>query len=204
MVAEPVASDVPADTGAPVSIEAALVSRARSGDPRAFRIIFDRHAATVRRFLCDLLRDAAAADEATQETFVRAHRALPQLRDGTKLRSWLFGIARNVFYEQLRARRRRGRATELTDQVASEIEVGAAPSPEQEMLRREADAMLAQALATIPEERRAVLLLRLDHDLGYAEIAEVMEWNVAKVKNEIHRGRLQLRRGLAHYLGGNS
>ncbi len=188
----------------PISIEQRLVARARDGDPRAFRMIFDRHSSTVQRFLGDLLRDRAAADEATQETFVRAHRALPKLRDGTKLRSWLLGIARNVFHEQLRARKRRGYSTELTDDALRDSDLGPAPNPEHELLRAEADAMLAEALAEIAPTRRAALLLRIDHGLGYDDIAASMDWSVAKVKNEIHRGRLQLRRSLSNYLGGTT
>jgi len=184
-----------------VSIEHALVMRAQRGDPRAFRMIFDRHAVNVRRFLFDLLRDAHAADEATQETFVRAHSALSGLREDAKLRSWLLGIARNVFYERLRQRKRRGYAAELTDEVSARLDVGNAPSPEDQLLRREADEMLGRALAAITEERRAALLLRLDHGLGYNEIATTMGWNLAKVKNEIHRARLQLRASLEQYLG---
>jgi RNA polymerase sigma-70 factor (ECF subfamily) len=187
-----------------VSIEHALVLRAKRGDPRAFRMIFDRHSPSVRRFLLDLLRDASAADEATQETFVRAYRALPKLREDAKLQSWILGIARNVFYERLRARKRRGHDAELTDAVIGQISVGTAPTPEDALLRREADALLGRALAEIPAERRAALLLRIDHGLGYQEIAAAMGWTAAKVKNEIHRGRLQLRAQLQHYLGGKA
>src|SRR5579872_4206344 len=75
-----------------VPIEGALVRRAREGDAKAFRQIFERHAPPVRRFLLDLLGDVAAADEATQETFVRAHGRLSTVRDTDKLLSWLFGI----------------------------------------------------------------------------------------------------------------
>ncbi len=94
----------------PVSLERRLVERARAGDDKAFRAIFDRHAPAVRRFLYDLLRDRDSADEATQETFVRAHGRLAALRDEDKLVAWLFGIARHVYHEARRARRpaRRG------------------------------------------------------------------------------------------------
>jgi len=98
----------------PVSIEAALVRRAREGDARAFRQIFDRYAPRVRRFARDLLRDAAAADEATQETFVRAHRQLGTLREDARLSPWLLGIARNVSRERGRARKKQ-RCSRETD-----------------------------------------------------------------------------------------
>src|SRR3954453_5785240 len=82
------------------------VERARAGESEAFRVIFERHAPTVRRFLGDLLRDGSAADEATQETFVRAHAKLRSLEGGERLSPWLLGIPRRVFLEQLRKRKR--------------------------------------------------------------------------------------------------
>src|SRR6478735_9084465 len=88
------------------SVEEALVRRAATGDPQAFRRLFERYAPRVRRFLFDLLRDDTAADEAVQETFVRAHARLGSLRQSDRLMPWLFAIARFVFQEQLRARRR--------------------------------------------------------------------------------------------------
>jgi len=184
----------------PIEIEHALVVRAADGDAAAFRRLFERHAPSVRRFVGDLLRDDAAADEATQETFVRAHSRLSSLRDGAKLLPWLFGIARNVAWEQRRARAR-GPQAEPPDDDAS---VDAAPTPEAILLGREADARLADALGALTDERRAVLLMRIDHDLGYDEIGEVMSWPLQKVKNEIHRARLLLRARLSEYLGGVS
>lgn len=183
------------------AIEGALVARARRGDAHAFRMIFDRHSPAVMRFLRDLLGDEAAADEATQETFVRAHGRLASLRDSDKLLPWLFGIGRNVAMESLRARRR------LTSADASdmmEAQVDPLPTPEAALLGREADAALAKALKTLDEERRSALLLRIDHDLAYEEIAGVMGWTLAKVKNEIHRARLELRTRLVEYTQGAS
>ena len=180
------------------AIESALVARARGGDALAFRMIFDRNAAAVRRFLRDLLRDEPAADEGTQETFVRAHRRLAGLRESEKLLPWLFGIARNVAFEALRARKKRAHDP-VEDVMAKEVDP--LPTPEASILGREAEAALDRALATLPEDRRAALALRIDHELGYEDIAEVMGWPISKVKNEIHRARLQLRTKLVEYTG---
>lgn len=189
----------------PVSIEAALVRRARRGDARAFRQIFDRHAPRVRRFLRDLLRDAASADEATQETFVRAHRQLSKLRDDARLGPWLFGIARNVFRERSRERKKQQLHAELNEELLPEASGRfPAPSPRDQLLRAESESMLREALAELSPDRRAVLIMRIDHRLGYPEIAEAMQWSASKVKNEIHRARLQLRTALASYLRGVS
>ena len=177
--------------------EEELLSRARAGDGEAFRVIFDREAPGVRRFLGDLLRDDAAADEGTQETFVRAHQRLSTLSEAVKLQGWLLGIARRVFLEQLRRKRRDGPQLE-----GEPAQVDRAPTPEAALLTVEADRVLAAALSELESERRAALLLRIDHDLGYGEIAAAMGWPLQKVKNEIHRARLQLRARLATYLEG--
>ena len=174
-----------------------LLSRARAGDPEAFRVIFDREAPGVRRFLGDLLRDDAAADEGTQETFVRAHQRLSTLSECGKLQGWLFGIARMVFLEQIRRKRRDAVPPEPPEES---LATDAGPSPEAVLLSAESDRMLDGALAGLSEERRSALLMRIDHGLGYGEIASAMGWSLQKVKNEIHRARLQLRTHLAGYL----
>src|SRR6185295_18844485 len=119
-------------------------------------------------------------------------------RSADRLRSWLLGIAHRVFLEQCRQRQKARGVTELPEVDAADI----APTPELELLGREAEAVLAAALLRLGEERRSALLLRLDHDLSYDCIAEEMDWPVAKVKNEIHRARLQLRSYLSKYMGG--
>lgn len=185
----------------PVPIDRAVVARARSGDPRAFRLVFERYAPPVRRFLRGLLRDAGATDEATQETFVRAYRQLGGLREEERLGPWLLGIARNVAFEQLRLRRRYQQSGPASGGGAVES-ADPAPSPEARLLGGESDRVLTVALEALSDERRAALLLRIDHGLGYQEIAAAMGWSIPKVKNEIHRGRLELRERLSRYLGG--
>src|ERR1700716_3987631 len=115
--------------------EEELLSRARAGDAEAFRVIFHREGPAVRRFLGDLLRDDAAADESTQETFVRAHQRLRTLSESHKLQSWLFGIARMVFLEHLRRKRRDPPAPD----DAGPMRVDSAPTPEAALLSGVAD-----------------------------------------------------------------
>ena len=174
-----------------------LLLRARAGDPEAFRVIFDRESPGVRRFLGDLLRDDAAADEATQETFVRAHQRLSTLEQAGRLQGWLFGIARMVFFEQVRRKRRDGPVVGPEEEPA---QVDRAASPEAVLLSAESNRLLDDALRALSEDRRSALLMRIDHGLGYGEIASAMGWTLQKVKNEIHRARLQLRSSLAGYL----
>jgi RNA polymerase sigma-70 factor, ECF subfamily len=192
-------SRIPTPDEPVASIEQGLAARALAGDERAFRLIYERHAPAVFRFLREQLGNETAADEATQETFVRAHAGLAAIRERDKLAPWLFGIARNVFLEQIRMRKPVAGSDE-----ALEAEPTSTPSPEALLLGVEADEKFAEALAHLSEPRRAALLLQMDHDLSYEEIAEIMDWSLAKVKVEIHRARLQLRAELAKYLGEKS
>lgn len=184
-------------------LDVALVRRVRAGDGAAFRQVFERHAPAVGRFLRDLFRDASAADEALQETFVRAHARLAGLRDDARLGAWLLGIARHVYLEARRPRLRWAEAPAGGEDDEAPLEaVLPAPSPEEALLDRELAQHLGQALGALKDERRTALVLRLDHGLPYEEIAQVMGWNLPKVKNEIHRARLQLRAALAPHVGG--
>jgi RNA polymerase sigma-70 factor (ECF subfamily) len=162
-------------------------------------LLYARHAPSVHRFLRDLLGDAALAADATQETFVRAFRRIDAMRACERAAPWLFGVARNVSLEMRKSRRRASR-------VFAEHDPGerASPrcSPEAELLGREAANVIGAALARLAEDKRAALLLRLDHGLAYEEIAELMGWSLAKVKVEIHRAREVLRATLAEYEGG--
>jgi len=164
-------------------------------------MLYQQHAPCIHRFVCDLLGDRALAADATQETFVRAFRRISELDDRSHLPAWLFGIARNVSRELRKARFRAGR-TFVAE--AGELDP-AAPrygTPEAALLDREAAGVLGAALARLSEDRRAVLLLRMDHGLAYEQIAETMGWTLAKVKVELFRAREQLRAALEAYEGG--
>jgi RNA polymerase sigma-70 factor (ECF subfamily) len=160
--------------------------------------LFERHAPGLRRFLRDLLQDEAAADEATQEAFVRAHARLPSLAESGRFGPWLFRIARHVALEELRERRGRP----VDDEEALSGAPAELPSPEALLLHAEALALFRGALAELPEERRTCLLLAVDHRLGYDDIASVMGWSTTRVRNELHRARASLRGLLARRAAG--
>ncbi len=176
----------------------AMIARAQRGDEAALRDLYAEHAPSILRFLTDLIGDRAGASDATQETFVRAFRRLDTLRPGAGFAPWLFGIARHVAMEQRRARRRRERVL-VHEREEPEDRADTGGSPEATLLGREAAAVLSRALETLSEERRAMLILRLDHGLSYEEIATTMECSVAKAKVEVHRARQSLREALSAY-----
>ncbi len=173
--------------------------RAQAGESAAFRALFERHVVAVRRFLRDLLRQSDMADDATQETFARAHAQLLKLTDHDRFKPWILGIARNVAFE---ARRVRQHDVLEDDDDSTPTAVIPSPDPETVLLDAELEKHFTSALGELSANRRAALLMRLDHGLSYEEIAAALGWSIPTVKNEIHRARLKLRTHLLPHLTG--
>lgn len=178
--------EVPVD-----ALARSLASRAKSGDRVALRSIYERYAPQIRRFVRDMLRDPAAADDALQDTFVRVFQHIAALNEPEHLAGWIFGIARRVCLEHRRHTSRRQRTTEPAEDSTDTPDSSA--TPEALFLGSEAAAALDRAVDQLEPNRRAVLLLRCDHQLSYDEIAAAMGFSLAKVKVELHRARVSLR-----------
>jgi RNA polymerase sigma-70 factor (ECF subfamily) len=164
-----------------------LVERARKGDERAFAALFERYHRLLLRFFARRLRDGELAAEAAQETLARAFVRLDCLREPQRLRSWLFAFARLVLFEMLRP----------TSPPARVAERAAPICPETRLLQRELGHALQQALLEeLSEPRRRAVVLRLVDEKDYRDIGAQLDWSRAKVKNEIHRARVQLRNRL--------
>ena len=158
-------------------------------------IILDRHdfgsaliplLADLRAYARFLAAQRAEADDLVQEALVRALVALPQFRDGTNLRAWLFTILRNAFFEQ--ARRGRTERAVLARSAAAE-EFGA---PEQEARTDLAD--LQHHLFTLPPLLRDALVLIGAQGISYEEAAQICGVPIGTVKARVSRARAHLAR----------
>lgn len=180
-----------------------LIARARRGDEEAFRLIFERWARPVAGFILCMVHGRDAADELAQETFLRAYRNLGRLRDDSKLSTWLFGIARRVALEHLRARRRETSPAEPVGDARRHARAaeGEADSPAALLLDKELGRMVGDALAALDEDKRTVFALKVYQQRSYEEIAEITGFTPAKVRNDLHRARAEMRRRLAPYMG---
>lgn len=177
-----------------------LVMRARGGDDGAFAELVHAYLDMVYAFLARYMNDEAMAEDATQETFVKAWRALNRFDADRPLKPWLLRIARNAANDALRKRRalpfswlRRendeGDETGIEDTIADD-----APLPEELFARREAVDILERALAALPERDRAVLLLRYADGLSFEEISAIMDAPANTVKSWHRRALLRLRK----------
>ena len=177
-----------------------LIRRARSGDQDAFRLIFERYARPVLSFIHDLVGQRDLAEELTQETFVRAYKSLKNVRDETKLASWLFGIGRNVAREAIRARQQQHKNCLDSDFSDGGVEDPAQISPAQDLFHKEMNAAMHSALALLDEDWRTIFALKVFQQCSYREIAEITGFSMAKIKTDLHRARLQVRRKLQPFL----
>src|ERR671911_1583671 len=144
--------------GTLMNSSADLVTRACQGDSDAFRLIFERYSRPVISFIYDMVNDRALAEELTQETFVRAFRSIRTMRAETKLSTWLFGIARNVARESLRARVRAGNHVDLADKSVMDLS-DKKPVPVEGLLSKELNELIRRSLAALDEDKRLVFTL---------------------------------------------
>jgi RNA polymerase sigma-70 factor (ECF subfamily) len=156
-----------------------------AGDLTAFEQVVRQHQQSVWRFLRRLLGDAAAAEDVTQETFLRVHRRLPSYGFRSSFTSWVFQIARNAGIDELRARARR-------DRLAPALAGAAGVVPAATGRTGEARAEIDAALATLTVDLREALLLVEVLGLPYAEAASVLAVPVGTVKSRVFTARLRL------------
>jgi RNA polymerase sigma factor (sigma-70 family) len=171
--------------------ESELVERAQRGDVHAYEQIVQAHQATAFRTAYLVLGDAAEAEDAAQEGFVKAFRALARFRPGAPFRPWLLQIVAN---EARNRRRSSGRRTRLELRLAAESPSGgAAPSPEGALLDAERRASLLSAVGDLREEERLVIALRYFLDLSEAETAAALGVRPGTVKSRLSRALGRLR-----------
>lgn len=177
-----------------------LVTRVCQGDQEAFRLIFDRYSRPVIGFIYDMVSDRELAEELTQETFVRAFRAIHSMKPETKLSTWLFGIARNVARESLRARIRASKQVTLQDESVLDLR-DHKTVPVDRLLSKELNELIRHALAALDDDKRLVFTLKVFHQCSYEEIAEITGFSLAKLKMDLHRARAEMRRRIQPYAG---
>jgi RNA polymerase sigma-70 factor (ECF subfamily) len=165
-----------------------LVRKAQKSDSRAFAELVERHHGRLYTLAVRELGSAADAEDAVQETMIRAWRALPRFRAEASFSTWLYRICLNAISDQ-RSRRARGGGVPLEDVVEP-------TDPRDRIVERELSGDLQQALAELDETYRTAVLLFDVLGRSYAEIAEVLGVPEGTVKSRIYRGRVELSRKL--------
>lgn len=162
------------------------------GDQQAFAQLVGRYQRHVYNLTYRMLGSAEDAEDATQETFLRAYVALPTFQLGRKFSSWLLSIASNLCIDILR--RRRYAWLSLED-VSFRL-VAPTDEPGRGVLRQEEAGRVQHLLSRLPEKYRLVVILRYWYDLSYEEIVETTGLSLNTVKTRLHRARNMLARAL--------
>jgi RNA polymerase sigma factor (sigma-70 family) len=163
--------------------DAKLVGRVRAGDERAFEAIFKRHHAPLLSYARHMLANQDEAEDALQQAFIKAHRALLGGTVPRELRPWLYAIVRNCCLSAIAARRHTVELDEHTANLAGLPEV----VHEREDLRE-----LLADIGRLPEDQRSALLLAELDDLSHQSIATIVGCPVSKVKALVYQARSTL------------
>lgn len=180
-----------------------LIGRAKAGDEAAFAELVRRHETHVRRLATGFLQDPVEAEDAAQEVFLKAWRALDGFREDAAISTWLHRITVNHCQDALRSRKRRpwlsweGIVEALGREPAS-----AGTGPGAATGGTEARELVARVLEDLPEDYRTALLLREVNGLSYQEIAATIRTSLDGVKARLRRARAAALESLRHLQAG--
>ncbi len=159
-----------------------VVRAAKAGDLSAFEALVRRYQLDVYRFSLHLTRDAPAAEDVTQDTFVRAYRSIGRYRGNSRFSTWLFSIARNCIHDEYRRAARQARlTTKLEAGEASHAAADATSAPE-----------VREALATLPRDLLEPVVMIDLFGFSYREVSQLSGVSEGTIKSRMHRARQQL------------
>jgi RNA polymerase sigma factor (sigma-70 family) len=165
-----------------------IVVRCQLGERPAFDELIQRWHEPLWKYARRLTGNDEAAKEVVQDVWLRVLRGISRLRDGSKLRAWLFGIARRILMDRLRA--------QYAAPAASDVDPADIPAGETDDRLEDDLAVMQQELARLPVTEREVLTLFYLRELSLDDVADVLGVPVGTVKSRLFRARRLLRREL--------
>ncbi len=186
--------------------DAALMLRVKQGDTAAFAQLVDKYKQFVTSFIARIIGDPVEAEDLAQNVFVQVYRSAERYSASSKFSTWLFTIARNLSLNEIRRRSRHPAESldathpEREDEPLRQFEDRQTASPPEGLLQAELEQKITAAIAALPENQRAALMLCRREDLSYEDIAEILGTSVSATKSLIFRGRETLKQNLKPYL----
>lgn len=175
---------------------------AADGSETAFQNIWERFNLPVKKFIYDMCGNYDLTDDLAQETFVRIFKGIGGFRAETKFSTWVFGIAKNVVFENFRRTKNNNRFVEI-EHVHSFAAAEEKSSPEHSVIESEMREAVYKKLDELAPEQRISFVLRVFHGKSHAEIAEITGFGIPKIKVDIYRTRLKLRKQLSAFMEAN-
>jgi RNA polymerase sigma-70 factor (ECF subfamily) len=167
-----------------------LVRQAQSGDMAAFEELVRRHQRGLFSYLYRMCRNTSDAEEMAQAAMIKAWEKLSGFRGASSFKTWLYRIGTNLCFN-LRTRRK------PTEELVETMAAPDAARPEQVFLQKVREEVVQRALARLPADQRAALVLSTYQDMSYREIAETMGKTVRAVDSLLFRAKTNVRKALA-------
>ena len=187
-------------------VDQQLVERAQRGDKHAFELLVAKYQRRLGRLISRFVRNAAEAEDVTQDAFIKAYRALPAFRGDSAFYTWLYRIGINTAKNYLVAQGRRApTSTPFDSEEAEDFEdatlLHEVATPENELMSKQVVEVVNSSLQELPDDLRTALTLREIEGLSYEEIAAVMDCPIGTVRSRIFRAREAIAANLRPLLG---
>jgi RNA polymerase sigma-70 factor, ECF subfamily len=186
-------------------LDQVLVERAQQGDKRAFELLVIKYHRKLGRLLSRMVRDAAEVEDITQETFIKAYRALPGFRGESAFYTWLYRIGVNTAKNYLVAHKRQPVSSDVQAEDAENYAEGDLlrdiATPDAELQTKQIAKAVNEAVDALPDELRTAITLREIEGMSYEEIAQLMECPIGTVRSRIFRAREAIAERIRPMLG---
>jgi RNA polymerase sigma-70 factor (ECF subfamily) len=178
----------------------------QNGNTASFENLMRKYYKRVFNFLYRMLNDRESAEDLTQEVFLRVYKAAPSYKPQSKFQTWVYTIAKNLAFNELRRRKRpmisldagvrSAKGDEMPRQLADEKSVNAL----EELLQEEMAAAVRHAIEQLPQNQRTVVILYRYDKVSYEQISRTMGMSVSAIKSLLSRARENLRKNLAGFV----
>lgn len=174
-------------------VETIALAALEAGDKRAaLTALMNGYGDAIFRHCLAFLRDRALAQDVQQTVFVQVWRDIDRFEGRSKLRTWIYRIARNRCLDAAKIRRRRRARITLVEETPEGVD--GQPTAEDALVRSSLEGPLAEALATLKPKIRSAILLRFQDDMSYAEIARITGERAGTLQMRVVRAMPKLRR----------
>lgn len=186
-----------------------LVKRVRDGDQRAFKLLVERYQRKVYAVALGMLKDKEEAMDVSQEAFVKVYKYLDHFKGDSSFYTWLYRITVNICIDVMRRKGSAGgQMEEFDESIATDLgeaRIGALGSrlgtnPQKSALRRELAEKIQEALASVPEKHRAILLLREVEGMSYEDLSRTLDIPKGTVMSRLFHARAKVQKILSEYL----
>lgn len=164
------------------------IAAAQRGDTQAFCDLVDRYQTHVYNLAWRMLGDGPEAEDAAQESFIRACTRLDTFQPDKSFKTWLLSITAHYCIDRLRQRRLTWLSIDRDEAPEGDLVAGQ-PGPEESLIQSEQEQMVQQMLAGLPPDYRLPIVLRYWYDMSYEEIAEITRSSVSAIKSRLFRAR---------------